>query len=146
MASVHIENRTRVRIRPGPLRGFAKSVLEATREWRDAELSILLVGDRRIQSLNEKWRGRRRPTDVLSFPMEDDPGPGEPLLIGDIVIGARQALADAREEGVSLEAKMKELIMHSILHLMGYDHSSPENARRMERRRRDIMRKMEAGA
>ena len=102
MATVYIENKTKVPAPAGKLRGFAKNILESTREWREAELSILLVGDRRIQSLNEKWRGRPQPTDVISFPMEPDPVPDGPLLIGDIVIGARQAQADAREEGVSL--------------------------------------------
>ena len=144
MASIHIKNTTRVPVKTSSLRRFAARVLESTRDWRGAELSILLVGDRRIQSLNEQWRGRPRPTDVLSFPMDDKPAPGETLLIGDIVIGARQALADARDERVPLDDKLRELTLHSILHLMGYDHETPEQARRMERRRKTIIKNLES--
>jgi len=144
MATVSASNRTRVPVNLNSLCDFARRALEATREWRNAELSITLVGDRAIQSLNERWLGKPRPTDVLSFPMRDDaPAPDGSLLIGDIVIAPRQALADAREEGVPPEVKFKELILHSILHLIGYDHETPADARRMENRRRRILQKLE---
>ncbi len=143
MATVLISNRTRKRVGEEKLRLFARRVLEATREWRDAELSITFVGDRRIQELNGKWRGKPRPTDVLSFPMESAPWGAAPLLMGDIIIAPGQALSDAREEGVAPEAKFKELILHSILHLMGYDHERPADAKKMEARRLAILSKLE---
>ena len=126
-----------------PLREFAARALETAPKWRRAELAITFVGDRRIQALNERWLGRPRPTDVLSFPMEEPPPPGGPLLMGDIIIAPRQALADAREEGVTPERKFREIILHSILHLMGCDHETLAAARKMEKRRRSILAKME---
>jgi probable rRNA maturation factor len=143
MATVFIRNRTRLPVDLDPLREFARRALEAPREWRGAELSITLVGDRAIQELNSRWRGKPRPTDVLSFPMEDEPGPGGQLLMGDIVIAPRQALLDASEEGVSPDEKFRELILHSVLHLMGFDHETPARARRMEKRRLAMLKKME---
>jgi len=143
MATVLISNRTRRRVGEEKLRVFARRVLEATREWCDAELSITFVGDRRIQELNGKWRGKPRPTDVLSFPMESAPCGAAPLLMGDIIIAPGQALSDAREEGVTPETKFKELILHSILHLMGYDHERPVDAKKMEARRLAILSTLE---
>ncbi len=143
MATVLISNRTRKRIGGERLRAFARRALEATREWRDAELSISFVSDRGIQELNEKWRRKPRPTDVLSFPMETGPECAAPLMIGDIVIAPGQALADARDEGVTPQTKFEELILHSILHLMGYDHENPADAKKMEARRRAILAKLE---
>ncbi len=128
-----------------PLRKYAARVLETDRAWRGAELSITFIGDRAIQTLNEKWRGKPRPTDVLSFPM-DETGEdcGGELLMGDIVIAPNQALSDAREESVSADAKFRELILHSILHLMGYDHETPADAKKMERKRLGILKKLAA--
>ena len=145
MATVHIKNRTRARIGLGPLRNYAARALEATREWRGAELSVTFVGDRAIQALNGRWRGKPRPTDVLSFPMDEPGTPGGQLLMGDIVIAPNQALADAREEGVSPGHKFREIILHSILYLMGYDHETLGDARKMEKRRRALLDKMEQG-
>jgi probable rRNA maturation factor len=143
MAEVYVVNRTRAKIEIEPLRGFARRLLESTREWRNAELSISFVGDRAIQTLNERWRGKPRPTDVLSFPMEDDPEPGKPLLMGDIVISPRQALLDAAEERTTPEAKFRELILHSVMHLMGFDHETPADTRRMDKQQRLLLAKME---
>ncbi|MFC1474714.1 rRNA maturation RNase YbeY [bacterium] len=132
-------NRTRVEADLDSLAEFARRALEATRDFRRGEVYIELVGDRRIQALNTQWRGKDRPTDVLSFPMDGaDAGPG-PILLGDIIIGARQAAADAAEEGVTLAEKLRELVLHSLLHLMGYTHETPADARRMEHRRRQIL-------
>ncbi len=142
MASVEIYNTTKVGIDLEAVGNFARRVLESTRDYKDSEVSISLVGDKKIQSLNEKWRGKRTPTDVLSFPI-DSPGDPGPFLLGDIVVGARQALSDAREEGVPLDDKLRELILHSLLHLMGFDHETgPEDARRMENRRKRILKKL----
>lgn len=142
MAAVYISNRTRAKIDAEPLRYFALRLLEGTHKWRDAELSIAFVGDRSIQSLNERWRGKPRPTDVLSFPMEDNPETGGPLLMGDIVISPRQAMLDAAEEGIAPESKFRELILHSVLHLMGFDHETPAAARRMEKQRLMLLGKI----
>lgn len=93
-----------------------------------AELSLLLVGDRAIRSLNRRWRGKDRATDVLSFPAA---GPGP--LLGDVVISldtARRAAAEARR---ALEDELDRYLAHGLLHLLGHDHERPAEARRMAR-------------
>jgi len=88
-----------------------------------AELSILLVDDRQIHSLNKKWRAKDRPTDVLSFAQREGRAadPDDPVL-GDIVISIERARAQAEEHGHSPEAELDLLLVHGLLHLLGYEH------------------------
>jgi probable rRNA maturation factor len=95
----------------------------------DAELSVLLVGDRRIRSLNREWRGKDAATDVLSFPLSDPPGIGP--VLGDVVVSFDTAARRARAEGRPIARELERYLAHGILHLLGYDHERPEDARRM---------------
>jgi probable rRNA maturation factor len=95
----------------------------------DAELSLLVVGDRRIRALNRQWRGRDAATDVLSFPLSDPPGIGP--VLGDVVISFETAARRAHGEGRSTTKELERYLAHGILHLLGYDHERPEDARRM---------------
>ena len=105
-----------------------------------AELGISFVGDRRMSSLNKLFRGIDKTTDVLSFPIynsqKEFPKKGS-FLIGDIVIDPNRALSQSKAYGLSLHEETIRLIIHGLLHLMGYDH---ERSLYMER----IMRKKEA--
>jgi rRNA maturation RNase YbeY len=101
----------------------------------DAELSILLVSDAEMQRLNRRWRGKNRPTDVLSFPQEADG------LLGDVVISVETARRQAVAQRTTLGRETDRLLIHGLLHLLGYDHErSPAEARRMERRERALAR------
>lgn len=82
------------------------------------ELSILLVDDEEIHRLNLQYLGRDRPTNVLAFPMD---GP-EGYLLGDVVISTETAEREAEERGVPFEEHLALLLIHGILHLLGYDH------------------------
>lgn len=84
----------------------------------DAELSVTLLGDRAIATLNRQWLGHEGPTDVLSFPLW---GPGEPP-VGDVYIGARQALRQAAALGVPARQELARLAIHGTLHVLGLDH------------------------
>lgn len=88
-----------------------------------AELSILLVDDRQIRKLNRSWRKKNRPTDVLSFAQREGKGadPRDPLL-GDIVISVERAKAQAKQAGHPLDQEMDLLLVHGLLHLLGYEH------------------------
>lgn len=89
----------------------------------DAELSILITGDEEIRSLNSAYRGLDRSTDVLSFSqLEGEEIPGEGDLLGDIVISLDTAVRQADEYGHSVEEEMNRLLVHGVLHLLGYDH------------------------
>ena len=90
------------------------------------ELSILVTSDAAIRRLNKTWRVKDRPTDVLSF------GAGSGLL-GDVVISIDTARRQAKEHGHSLADELARLLAHGLLHLLGYDHEQPTDARRMAR-------------
>ncbi len=98
------------------------------------ELSIVIMDDAQIQALNHDFRGIDRPTNVLSFPMQE----GEfsnitPGLLGDVVISAQTAAREAEDAGITLEERMSQLLVHGILHLVGFDHETgEEDARQME--------------
>jgi probable rRNA maturation factor len=95
----------------------------------DAELSVLVVGDRRIRALNREWRDVDAATDVLSFPLSDPPGIGP--VLGDVVLSFETAVRRARAEGRSTEKELERYLAHGVLHLLGYDHETAADARRM---------------
>ena len=104
-----------------------------------AELSLDLVGDRRIRRLNRQYRGRDDPTDVLAFPMQEVVGPTSSLL-GDVVISLHTAARQAEARGHSLEHEVVMLLIHGTLHLCGYDHErGAREARRMRRKELAIL-------
>lgn len=100
-------------------------------DLRASELSVLLTTDEGIRDLNREFRGKDRPTDVLSFPA-GDPLPGEPPSLGDLAISLDTARRVAEQEGRTLAAELSRYVVHGLLHLLGYDHeASEEEARRM---------------
>jgi probable rRNA maturation factor len=104
-----------------------------------ADLSVELVGDRRMRRLNRQYRGLDRPTDVLAFPMRVGLCPASSLL-GDVVISVHTADRQARAAGHSLDHELITLLVHGILHLLGYDHErSRREADRMVRKERAIL-------
>ncbi|CAA7624493.1 rRNA maturation RNase YbeY [Magnetospirillum sp. UT-4] len=92
------------------------------------EISILLADDGEVQRLNREWRGKDVPTNVLSFAaMDDDEAPlpvGAPLLLGDVVLALGTCVAEAREQGKTLAHHAAHLVVHGVLHLLGYDHEA----------------------
>jgi probable rRNA maturation factor len=121
----------------GRLRARASAFLRALGR-QDAELSILVVGDRRIRTLNREWRGKDAATDVLSFPLSDPPGIGS--VLGDVVVSFQTAVRRARAEGRSTPKELERYLAHGILHLLGYDHERPEDARRMAEKEEALAR------
>ena len=87
-----------------------------------SELSILITGDDQIHELNREYLNRDKPTNVLSFPMTAEPGGIETGMLGDIVISVDTAKREADEMGITLHERIYELLIHGLLHLMGYDH------------------------
>lgn len=124
------------------LRRHAGEVLTALR-LPDAELSVLLVNDVAMRRLNRDWRGKDRPTDVLSFAQSEGPGGAPAGLLGDVVISLDTARRQAAERGAALGDELLRLLIHGVLHLLGYDHErSPVEARRMQRRERALARRV----
>jgi probable rRNA maturation factor len=108
-----------------------------------AELSILFVNDSRMRALNRLHRGVDRTTDVISFPQFDGfpspPGSGSEFMLGDIVINLHKAERQAKEYGVPFYDELKRLLIHGLLHLLGYDHEQGKEAdRKMQRRAKQL--------
>jgi rRNA maturation RNase YbeY len=121
---------------------FARALLEALGE-EGAELSIALVDDASAAALNERWRGRRGATDVLSFSLrEGRHARHRGALLGDVVIAVGVAKRQAAERGHDLEAECRRLLVHGVLHLLGYDHVRPDEARRMRAKERALWRRL----
>lgn len=124
--------------------------------FRDAELSVLVTGDRKMRALNRAYRGIDKTTDVLSFPamtgaelsaLKDthpDAEDGPPVMLGDIVISAPKAFAQAAERGHPFEDELLFLLAHGLLHLLGYDHETGVvDGKKMFRKQREIIRRLE---
>jgi probable rRNA maturation factor len=90
---------------------------------KDCELSLLLCDDRYIRRLNKQYLGKDRPTNVISFPQQEGEGITSPHL-GDIVISAQRASAEAEKSGISFEERLLQLLVHGICHLVGYNHEN----------------------
>lgn len=95
-------------------------------------VEVLLTNDMEMKSLNAKWRGKDKPTDVLSFPSDGASMPGMQTFLGDIALGLDVAKADADKIGRDFEVHVMHLLVHGFLHLLGYDHISEEEAKQME--------------
>lgn len=110
----------------------------------DGELSILFVDDPGIQELNREYRHKDAPTNVLSFPMREGDFPEvSPELLGDVVISADTAAAEAEKAGICLDRHLAWLLTHGILHLFGFDHeTSQQAADEMETRTAQMMQKI----
>lgn len=95
-------------------------------------LSVVITSAEHIQSLNDQFKGENSPTDVLAFPSSDDPvEPGEVPYLGDVIIGYPVAQAQAAEAGHSTLAELALLTVHGVLHLLGYDHDTPDRKSEM---------------
>jgi len=106
------------------------------------EVAVLFTDDAAIAEINAEWRGKDKPTNVLSFPAPEDlPMPdGEPRPLGDVVLARGVIRREAEEQGKSLQAHTVHLIVHGTLHLLGYDHENDEDAEEMEALETDILK------
>ena len=136
----------------------ADKVLEMEKCPYDGQVNLVLTDNEEIKRVNTDFRNIQAPTDVLSFPMirfetpadysvaEDDEScfdldSGE-LLLGDIMISAERAAAQAEEYGHSVKREFCFLVAHSMLHLLGYDHMTPEEAAVMEAKQEEVLQRL----
>jgi probable rRNA maturation factor len=129
----------RLVVEGGPYRGVsradvgrrARAMLRAV-QMVDAELSILLTGDDQIQKLNKIYRKKNRPTDVLAFAQrEGDHADRAGRLLGDVVVSVPTARRQAAARRADLSSELTMLLAHGLLHLLGWDHATPAEDRRM---------------
>jgi probable rRNA maturation factor len=133
--SIDIANESGVEVDEAGLAAVARFALDELRIHPLAELSVLLVDERAMTELHERWMGEPGPTDVLAFPMDElrPPQPGtsteqgaDPGLLGDVVLCPRVAAEQAEKAGHTTQDELSLLCVHGILHLLGYDHAEPD--------------------
>lgn len=133
------------------LRGVTEQVLMAQSVSSNAELGLMITTQERVQELNRRYRGEDKPTDVLAFYMTpaaeetemESPSfvaPPDGLLhLGEVIVSYPQAVIQAREHRHSVRKELAILIIHGVLHLLGYDHDKPEPERQMRAREAEIL-------
>jgi len=150
--NVLIDDDFEAHLEAGWLEDVARQVLTAEPASPDAELSLVITGQERVQQLNRDYLGRDRPTDVLAFSMLAGlPAEGEasapPFVappdgvvhLGEVIISYPQAVIQAEEHQHPVPKEVALLVIHGILHLLGYDDEKPDEKRRMRAREREIL-------
>jgi probable rRNA maturation factor len=104
---------------------------------KQAELSVVLTSDAAIRELNRTYRGKDKPTDILSFGMREQRNPGDPLppddrVLGDLVVSVETLERQARERGIEVGEEAHFILIHGLLHLLGYDHDRVIDEKRMQ--------------
>lgn len=117
---------------------WASTALLGRTEFEEPELTIRLTDEEESQALNSEYRGKDKPTNVLSFPFEMPPG--IPLeLLGDLIICVGVVEQEAQEQAKTIEAHWAHMVIHGCLHLLGYDHIKDDEAEEMEALERDLL-------
>lgn len=159
MTEILIENNQGKKEIPEEIYDAIKKAVNGALEFEgcefDAQVSVTIVDNEEICAINKEFRGIDRPTDVLSFPMLefDEDGNAEAsrfdctedgmVILGDIILSAERAYSQAEEYGHSFVREMAFLTVHSMLHLLGYDHvDNPEGEKIMNQKQKDIMKKI----
>lgn len=136
------------------LRGVARQVLEAEDIDAQAELGLFIATGERVRQLNRDYLGRDEPTDVLAFSAQGGvgaelppfvPPPDGVLHLGEVIVSYPQAVIQAEEHRHSTEKEIAILIIHGLLHLLGYDHDKPEMERQMRDREAELLGGIEGG-
>jgi probable rRNA maturation factor len=126
------------------LRQIAAAVLAAEGVGPGAKLSLILTSDDTVKELNRKYRGQDKTTDVLAFPLGEDSAdfvspPRAAAHLGEVIISYPQASRQAKEAGYTQEKELALLIIHGVLHILGYDHQRTAQAQRMRAREQAIL-------
>ena len=150
--NVLIDEEFEAELEDGWLRSVAEQVLVAEDAAPEVELGLVITGQARIQELNLVHLGIDAPTDVLAFPMNPDEDSDLPAFVtppdgavhlGEVIISFPQAFFQAEEHRQPVKKEVALLIIHGVLHLLGYDHDVPEPEQRMKAREAEILERIE---
>ena len=119
-----VNNQRKIKIQIKDFQSFTESVVDSVKEAKGKSATVAFVSDRKMRGLNKEFRGKNSTTDVLSFPFEADEFESGENNLGDIIISVEQAEKQAKENDLNFETEIKQLILHGVLHLCGYDHET----------------------
>ena len=152
--NVLIDEPLEANLAPSWLQGIARQVLAAQGAGAEVEMGLVIATEERVKQLNKDYRGRDEPTDVLAFAAREEVGSDFPpfvqppdgvLHLGEVIISYPQAAMQAEEHRHSVKKELAILIIHGVLHLLGYEHDKPEPERRMRAREKEILSHIEGG-
>jgi probable rRNA maturation factor len=135
-----VNNQRKFKLESKTFREFAGRAIDSIVEAESKSATIAFVSDRKMRELNNDFRGIDATTDVLSFPFCADEFEAAENNLGDVVISVEQAQRQALENDLTLETEIKQLILHGILHLCGYDHETDNGE--MNRREIELREKL----
>ncbi len=137
----------------GWLESVARKVLAAENVGAKTEMGLVISSDERVQQLNRDYRGKDEPTDVLAFSAREEaddspfiPPPDGILHLGEVIISYPQAEIQAEEHGHPLKKELAILLIHGLLHLLGYDHEKTDARRKMRSREKELLSLIEGGS
>ncbi len=141
-------------LEPSWLDAVARQVLTAEDVGARTEMGLVISTDERVQQLNRDYRGRDEPPDVLAFSAREEadglppfiPPPDGVLHLGEVIISYPQALMQAEEHGHPLQKELAILLIHGLLHLLGYDHEKTDAERKMQAREKELLGLIEGGS
>jgi probable rRNA maturation factor len=147
--TVFIERKVRALADEGSIKKIVRQVLRAEGVRSPYELSVVFTDSETVQRLNRDYRGVDEPTDVLAFCMLPEKGaapsfalpPDGVARLGEVIISYPQAIAQAKEQGHSLQRELALLVIHGILHLLGYDHEESGEGKKMRDREKELLEK-----
>ena len=150
--NISIEQKLKISLEESWLRSIALKALETEGTVTPVEMGLVITDDETIQQLNKTYRGEDEPTDVLAFHMLPNSGqePEQSFIsppdgihhLGEVVISYPKAVQQAQEQGHSVMRELALLIIHGVLHLLGYDHEQPQERERMRARENEILEKL----
>ena len=140
---VQVGARYQGKVNPARLRQAAQAALDQQRLTRHVELTIVITGNAQLRSLNRAFRDVDAPTDVLSFATYEQPRP-DTIYLGDVIISYPKAREQAQAGGHPAEAELQLLVVHGVLHLLGYDHYTEDEKNVMWKAQAAVLKKLGA--
>jgi probable rRNA maturation factor len=148
--NIIVEDEFKKKVTKRRLKGIVKSVLTAEKQGNKIELGVMITSQEKIHELNRTYRNVDRPTDVLSFFMIPETEsantglfvtpPDNIAHLGEVIISYPQAVVQAKENKHPVSEEIKILLVHGVLHLLGYDHEKPEDEERMKPREEAVLK------
>ena len=147
--NILIDKEFKLKVKSAWLRKIVRPILNAENIGVKSEVGLVITGDEKIQELNKKYLDEDRPTDVMAFQTDEDKqigfvnAPDDKSHLGEVIISYPQAVRQAEEHNHPVEREMVILMIHGILHLLGYDHDIPERTQKMRNRESDVLKMIE---
>ena len=151
--NVLVDETLEASIDTGGLEGIARKVLAAENVGAKSEMGLVISSDERVQQLNRDYRHLDEPTDVLAFSARDEaadspfiPPPDGVLHLGEVIISYPQAAVQAEEHSHPVKKELTILLIHGLLHLLGYDHEESADEKKMQAREKELLKLIEGGS